>query len=139
MLVERGVHHTEFPEFDIFDPEFHGEQMGLESHKRISWLLQPCSQGCLCPFHHCLPSLMESLVKLCICQQDKLCPAQPLIYTSSDMMIMMLMTNITNVGWDDDAGDQHWWCWPFPPVCSGSCKQQRQAPIHAPLKRLPCS
>ena len=25
MLVERGVHHTEFPEFDIFDPEYHGE------------------------------------------------------------------------------------------------------------------
>lgn len=24
VLVERGVHHTEFPEFDIFDPEEHG-------------------------------------------------------------------------------------------------------------------
>ena len=40
MLVERGVHHTEFSEFEVFDPDVHGE--GGRSHCSCS---VACAEG----------------------------------------------------------------------------------------------
>ena len=51
MLVERGVHHTEFSEFEIFEPEQHGALSVYSSYlccstascaTQIEFAITPC-------------------------------------------------------------------------------------------------